>query len=58
MWPKMESWTSFLVWSTLKKNTNLLDQVVHRSSPVIQVIKSRTDQSIFVEIGPYQGGIE
>ena len=46
-------WTSFLVRSALKKNTNLLDQVVHRSSPVIQLIKSRTEQSIFVEIDPY-----
>ena len=46
-------WTSFLVRSALKNNNNLLDQVVHRSSPVIQLIKSRTEQSIFVEIGPY-----
>ena len=46
-------WTSFLVRSALKNNYNLLDQVVHRSSPVIQLIKSRTEQSIFVEIGPY-----
>ena len=46
-------WTSFLVRSALKKNTNLLDQVVHRSSPVIQLIKSWTEQSILVEIDPY-----
>ena len=46
-------WTSFLVRSALKNNNNLLDQVVHRSSPVIQLIKSWTEQSIFVEIGPY-----
>ena len=32
---------------------NLLDQVVNRSRPVIQLIKSRTEQSIFVEIGLY-----
>ena len=44
-------WTSFLVRSALKNNNNLLDQVVHRSSPVIQLIKSRTEQSIY--IGPY-----
>ena len=51
----MDQWerTFILVRSTLKKNTNLLDQVVHRSSPVIQLIKFRTEQSIFVEIGPY-----
>ena len=49
---QMES-TSILVQSTLKKNTNSLDQVVHRFSPVIQLIKSWTEQSIFVEIGPY-----
>ena len=51
----MNQWelTSFLVPFALKKNTNLLDQVVHRSSPVIQLIKSRTEQSIFVEIDPY-----
>merc|ERR1711911_525691 len=46
-------WTRFLVRSALKNNNNLLDQVVHRSSPVIQLIKSRTEQSVLVEIDPY-----
>ena len=45
-------WSSFvLVRSTFIKKTDLLDQVVHMSSPVIKLIESRTEQSIFVEIG-------